>query len=161
MKILGSILMMVGALYAFLQFRRQSISELNLGRELVCDLAVLKREICISRRALPLICLGFHNKRSGRFFWEPLRCILAEKKLPVQRCWEAATEQLPPFLAIRLAPVGLLLGDGGTILASAIDEVREELLKDLGEAERELSLSMRLVGAVCFSSAFFLILMLY
>ena len=161
MKILGSLLMMVGALYAFLQFRRQSIFELNLGRELVCDLAVLKREICISRRALPLICLGFRNRGSGQVFWEPLRCILAEKKLPVPRCWEAATEQLPPALSVRLAPLGLLLGDGGTILASAIDEVREELLKDLGAAERELSLSMRLVGAVCFSSAFFLILMLY
>lgn len=161
MKILGSILMMVGALYAFLQFRRQSISELNLGRELAGDLAVLKREICISRKTLPLICLGFRNRRSGQVFWEPLRCILAEKKMPVQYCWETATEQLPPALSVRLAPLGVLLGEGGSILASAVDEVREELLKDLGEAERELSLSMRLVGAVCFSSAFFLILMLY
>lgn len=81
--------------------------------------------------------------------------------MPVQLCWEAATEQLPPALSVRLAPLGMLLGDGGTILASAIDEVREELLEDLGKAERELPMSMRLVGAVCFSSAFFLILMLY
>ena len=49
--------------------------------------------------------------------------------------------------------------NGARQMISRID--REELLKDLGETERELSQSMRLVGAVCFSSAFFLILVLY
>lgn len=161
MKSLGVVFTIVGAVLGVFQFRRQAVTEIRLGRALLCDLAVLKREICISRRTLPSICIGFGNSASGQAFWGPLRVALEERKMPVRQCWESITGQLPDALAVRLAPLGALLGDGGAVLAKAIDEVREEILGDLGDAERNLVLSLRLVGAVCFSGAFFLILMLY
>ena len=161
MKSLGVVLTLAGAFLGVFQFRRQSLTELRLGRALLCDLAVLKREICISRKTLPSICMGFGSTTSGQAFWEPLGVALKERGMPVQKCWESITGQLPERLAVRLAPLGALLGDGGTVLAGAIDEVREEMLRDLSDAERSLSLTMRLVGAGCFSGAAFLILMLY
>ena len=161
MKALGAVLTVVGAFLGFMQFRRQSVSDLKLGRALVCDLAVLKREICISRRTLPSICLAFRKSRTGAVFWEPLGRSLEMGGIPVQNCWETMTGRLPDNCAVRLAPLGPLLGDGGVILAKAIDEVREELLRDLIDAERNISLSMRLAGAVCLSCACFLILMFY
>lgn len=161
MKAFGVVLTIAGALLGSVQFWRQSVSELKLGRALAGDLAVLKREICISRRTLPSICLAFQNSRTEAVFWEPLRCSLEKDGMTVQHCWETVIKRLPDNCAVRLVPLGPLLGDGGAVLAKAIDEVREELLRDISDAERNLSMSMRLVSAVCVSGACFVILMLY
>lgn len=161
MKVLGVVLTVLGAFLGVGQFRRQSLSELRLGRALTYDLAVMKREICISRRTIPAICLALQEGGAGEIFWEPLRDSIEKRDMPVQNCWEAVTRQLPDRFSVRLAPLGPLLGAGGADLGKAIDEVREELLQDLRAAEQNMSASMRLACAVCFSGACFLILMLY
>lgn len=161
MKALGVVLTVLGAFGGVSRFRWQLLSELRLGRALACDLAVLKREICVARRTLPAICLTLQEGGAGELFWEPLRALLEKGEMPVQRCWETVTRCLPGHFSVRLAPLGPLVGNGGAVLGKAIDEVREELLQDISNAERNMAVSMRLACAVCFSGACFLILMFY
>lgn len=161
MKMMGTVCIFWGALYAYLQFRRRTVFALHLMRSMASDLAVLKNGVCIYRKTLPAICdVELRNSLSAPYFWIPLRKLLEENMLPVRQCWERAACDLPDSIALRVGMLGPLLVSGGDSFAKAIDEVRVDLLNDIRAEELKMSASMRLAGAICLSSACFLILIL-
>lgn len=161
MKAVGAVLILCGAIGGYLRFRRERLLMIRLGRALAGDLAVLKSEVCIRRRTLPAILEQELRCGIGAdFFWTPFRALLVENRLSVRRCWEAALSGLPGRLRLHLAPLGAMLGEGGAPLAQCLDEVREELLREVHDEESRCANSLRLAGALCLSGACFLILIL-
>ena len=163
MKLLGAGIILFCTLYGYLQYRRQKQFVLQLGRILLRDLAVIRFEICIRRRSLPdILTCDVIDGLGNEILWKPFVLLLGEKDgiMTIQQCWEDALERLPQMLRRRLYPLGSLLSIGGSHLEQLIDEVRRELLEDLCREERQQRMSFRIAGAMCFSGACFLILVL-
>lgn len=161
MKTVGAVLILLGAMGGYARYRQQRMLFLRLGRALVNDLAVLKREICVCRRTLPGILEQDLCRGAGaEYLWKNLSILMVDRTRGLENCWIMAARELPERLSERLVSLGPLLREGGETLGRAIDEAREELLEDLRGEERRNASSMRLAGAAFISGACFLILVL-
>lgn len=159
MRAMGIVMIILSAAGGFYTYRRTAIIQLQLIRALTEDLALLRCQICIHRRPLPMIldrelCHGIGSV----YLWEPMAELLRRTEGTVRSCWEQAVGELPGTAAQRLLPLGRLLTVGGETLAHAIDEVRDELLVLAREQQERQSVELRLSAAVCFSMAAFLLI---
>lgn len=161
MRAAGAVLILCGAIWGYLQFRRERMLTIALYRALASDLAVLKSEVCIRRRTLPAILSQELTQGVGAaYLWIPFQTLLAQNQCSVQEGWHTVLQALPGQFRVHLAPLGALLAGGGAPLGQCLDEVREALLRDLHGEERHYADSLRLAGAICLSGACFLILIL-
>lgn len=159
MKLLGSVLVFISALYGYLLYRHGAARTIRLLRELADDLRLLRCRICVQRAALPVILeKDLSDGLSGRYLWMPLAARLARAEGAFDECWERSMDELPLMIAQRLAPLGKLLNLGGNTLERAIDETHRELLLLAQEQQRSSLVNSRLSAAVCFSGAAFLVL---
>lgn len=154
MKLLGAMLVFVGALGGYVVYRRSSIQTLHLARTLSEDLAVLRCQICVHRKTLPSVLSRDLGQGAGNVaLWSPLQSLLDESENPVRVCWETASQSLPEPLERCISPLGALLPAGGEVLACAIDEVRRELLEFALRQQEQQPMRLRLAAAICLSSA--------
>lgn len=165
MSALGALLVLWGAGGLYVLRRRQDMLPLRLGRALLEDLAVLRRQICLCRAPLPAILAKELCRGPGaQALWESLARRLeraqAGEGVSLSRCWTAAVRELPQPLGELLAPLGPLLPAGGGALARAIDETREELTRYLRREQERQSMAARLTAAACLSGAALVILVL-
>lgn len=165
MKALGALLVLWGAGGIYLLRRRQDTLPIRLGRALLEDLAVLRRQICQREAPLPAILATELCRGPGaQALWGPLARRLeraqAGEGASLHQCWAGAVRELPPPLGALLAPLGPLLPAGGGALARAIDETREELARYLRREEERQSMAARLTAAACLSGASLAILIL-
>ena len=159
MKLLGSVLTFISALYGYLVYRRGAVQMIGLLRELADDLQLLKCRICVQRASLPAILENdLSDGLSGKYLWIPLMTRLVHAEGAFDVCWERSVDKLPAMIAQRLAPLGKLLSIGGDTLERALDDVHRELLRTADEQEKMNSVNSRLSAAVCFSGASLLIL---
>lgn len=160
MKVLGALLILLGAGGCYLQHRREGQLPLEVGRALLEDLAVLRCQICLRRMPLPQILEEMLPESLGaQWLWVPLsESFEGEHSLP--QCWAAAMERLPDPLGRILAPLGQMLPQGGRRLGEAIEETREELSRFLRtETARQVEKG-RVTAAVCLAGACMTILVL-
>ncbi|MDE7244652.1 MAG: hypothetical protein K2O18_11865 [Oscillospiraceae bacterium] len=161
MKLLGTILILLGAAGLFILRRREGLLPLRVGQAVAADLAVLRREICVCRRPLPEICTEILTDGPGAaYLWGPLGRYLQENECSLPDCWARAAAALPAPLGPLLAPLGPLLPAGGEQLADAVEQTREELSRFLrAEAERQAACG-KITAALCLSGACLVILVL-
>ncbi len=163
MKVVGALLILFGALWGHLQHRREIMLPLRLARALASDLAVLRCEICVSRRPVPVILERDLSRGMGaEYLWHPLSRLLREdgERMNMQNCWEAALAALPAPLMLCLLPLGPLLSNGGKSLEQAVDEVREELIRICRSEEERQAAQMKLSAALSISGACLAVLIL-
>lgn len=161
MKVMGVALIFWGAMLGYTQFRRWMNLKIRLGRALINDLGILKVEVCIRCRALPVILERELSDGIGaEYLWKPLLCRITSGNGAVRECWEEETANLPEQFPQRMAPLGAMLQEGGEPFSRAVEEVREDLRRDLYAEESRSALSVRLAGALCFSGASILVLIL-
>lgn len=160
MRIMGAALILLGAVYGYLVYRRSAIRTLELLRSLADDLPLLRCKICVHRCALPTILTEDLGRGiSGVCLWLPLAQRIAKRRDSLSVCWEQTMDELPLLVAQRLAPLGKLLPVGGDALSKAIEEVHRELLHLAREQEEQQQIKLRLSAAVSVSAAVLLILM--
>lgn len=161
MKLIGAVLILLGAVYGYLVYRRSVSQTLQLLRALADDLPLLQWKICVQRHPLPAILAeNLRGGISGACLWQPLERRLAQARESLAVCWDQTMDELPVMIAQRLAPLGKLLPLGGDTLSEMIGEVHRELLQMVQEQERQQKLTLRLSAAVSFSAAALLILVL-
>lgn len=158
-KIFGSLLIFAGGVGAYLLWRRASVTPLRIGRALWEDLAILRYQICMRRAALPEILSSLCGGEGAVWLWGPLAERLGGES-DIRRCWSESVAALPPPLGRILEPLGPLLSAGGTPLAAAIAEAREELAGFLRAEEPRRASQGRIAAALCLSVASLLILAL-
>lgn len=159
MKLAGAIMILISAAGGYLIYRRSAVLTLRLVYAIAEDLALLRCQICVHRRPLPLILSNELNRGpGGEYLWHPLADLLACSEGTICSCWEDAVAALPEVLAVRLAPLGRLLSTGGDTLSCAIDEVRDELLLLARKERTEQAAKLRLSAAMCISAAALFIL---
>lgn len=152
-------MILLGAAYGYLVYRRAAVRSLQLVRALADDLPVLQCRVCVQRSPLPVILTeDLGGGISGACLWRPLARRLAQGQDSLACCWEQTVDGLPLPVAQRLAPLGKLLSVGGDTLAEAIEEVHSGLLQLAREQEERQRIRLRLSAAVSFSAAALLIL---
>ena len=131
MKVLGALLILLGAGGCCFLRRKEGQLPLKIGRALLDDLAVLRCQICVRRMPLPQILEETLSEGMGaQWLWGPLsESFAGENSLP--QCWSRTVERLPDPLGRILAPLGQMLPQGGQRLGEAIEETREELSRFL------------------------------
>ena len=161
MKILGTVLILLGAGGLFVLRRRDSLLPLRVGQALAADLPVLRWQVCVCRRPLPEICTEILTDGLGAaYLWGPLGRYLQERECSLPDCWARAAAGLPGPLGQFLTPLGPLLPAGGKQLADAVEETREELSGFLrAETERQADRG-KITAALCLSGACLVILVL-
>lgn len=159
MKLVGATMILLGAAYGYLVYRRTAVRSLQLVRALADDLRVLQCRVCVQRCPLPAVLTGdLGEGLSGACLWRPLAQCLARGQDSLPGCWERTVNALPLPVAQRLAPLGKLLSVGGETLARAIEEAHSQLLRLAQEQEGRQRIRLQLSAAVSFSAAALLIL---
>ena len=160
MKVLGALLILLGAGGCCFQHRREGQLPLEIGRALLEDLAVLRCQICLRRMPLPQILEEMLLDGLGaQWLWSPLsESFGGEHSLP--QCWARTIEQLPDPLGRILSPLGQMLPQGGQRLGDAIEETREELSRFLRTETARQAEKDRVTAAVCLAGACMTILVL-
>ena len=160
MKVLGALLILLGAGSCCLLHRREGQLPLKIGRALLEDLSVLRCQICVQRMPLPQILDETLPKGLGaQWLWIPLSKRL-ERESGLPQCWAQAMEQLPDPLGRILSPLGQILPQGGERLGEAIEETREELSRFLRTETARQADKDRVTAAICFAGACMTILVL-
>ncbi|MBR2132737.1 MAG: hypothetical protein IJ955_09460 [Oscillospiraceae bacterium] len=163
MKLLGAVMILFCTFYAYVQYRRRERFLVQLGHALLQDLSLLRFEICVHRRSLPDILVNDLTEGVvSDALWKPLLRLLNERSatMTLSKCWESVLKELPQMLQKHLTPLGSFLSVGGRNLEQVMDEVRLELLEELHREESRQAMNFRIAGAMCFSGACFLILVL-
>jgi len=158
MKLVGSLLVALGAVALYYSWRREARRSLCQGEALMGDLAVLRREMCLCRRSLPDILE--RELAESAFTGLAWRAMLENLEGDTDVAWSAFLTRLSSSFAPALSPLRRQLWTGGDMLARALDETREELARCLQQAKRADSERARLGSALCFSAAVLLILVL-
>ena len=159
MKLMGTVLILLGAVYGYLVYRRSAMRIPELLRSLADDLPLLRCKICVHRYSLPAVLTeDLGHGISGVYVWLPLAQRLAQKQNSFSACWEQTMDELPILVAQRLAPLGKVLPVGGDTLSKAIEEIHRELHQLAREQEERQRVKLRLSAAVSFSAAALLIL---
>lgn len=159
MKILGALLILLGAFCGYVVYQRSSMQVLCLSKALADDLAVLRCRICTQRRTLPsVLACDLAQGACAPVLWIPLAHLLEQSEGSVRTCWQTASEALPEPLGRCVSPLGALLPAGGETLSNAVEEARREILAFAGRQQEQQPLKLRLAAAMCFSSAALFIL---
>ena len=164
MRAAGILLVLAGAVCAFVLRRREAMRPIRVGRAVLGDLSVLSYQICVLQRPLPeLLAETLAAGPAGPFLWRPLLAHIREAEergTSLPACWRQAAEALPPPLGRILTPLGELIPAGGGRLAAAIEETREELTGFLRAETARQAEQGRITAALCLSGACLLILVL-
>ena len=136
MSWLGVLLTMGGGIWGAALWCRSGRQRLRLGRELRCQMTVLRRGILTIRRPLGEM-VGELADGGGEtaYFWSTL-----EERMPLEvsfhDCWQKAGEVLPPPYGDMIAPLGSVLSLGEREAELLLEQTQEELTLYLRREEK-------------------------
>ena len=152
MSVFGALLTLGCALYIAVQMRKNDLEQLQMGENLLEELAVLRRAICSIRTPLPLVLRQLICRSTpSAGFWQAFLSGLSA--VSVEEAWSCALRDLPAPLQEILRPLGSFLSTGGAELGRIIDEIREELTEYLHTQRQEQASRSRTRTALCLSAA--------
>ncbi len=162
MKLMGCGLILWAALQGWLNIRERMLAPLRLAEALLEDLAILKSGICTGQLPLPRILeRDLAGSPAAEALWRPISLALQQRTATSFPCvWQQQASTLPLPLDRILRTPGSLLQEGGSNLARAIDETREELTGFIRTERQKQAASRKVSAALCFSGALLLILVL-
>ena len=136
MRWIGCVLLLAGGVWGGAVWCGQRRRQAALGRDLVRQMAALRREVCVGRRPMGEIALALAAEAGESApFWQVLEAALAgEESFP--HCWQRALEILPELYREALTPLGTALVLGGAEAEALLRQAGEELHRQLCQ-ERE------------------------
>ena len=149
---LGVLLTTGGCLWAAALWCRAGRRRLALGRELLRQLALLRREILTLRRPLGEAAEAQAARaEESAGFWRALLDAL-ESEEPFSACWDRACRLLPAPYGGQLAPLGAVLALGEREAELLLDQAGEELGLWLRREEGRCRERERLAAVLGFSA---------